>query len=86
MSVTVDRFEAEASFRSDSLSIDFPISLPASGVTTTPADELSFGLNNASFLIDLFVKLKGKTSLTALFSDIQTDSTKIEYGASLNAT
>lgn len=86
VSVTVNRFQASAFLRADDVSLDFPISLPKTGVSDTAQDQLVFSLNEGSFLITLGVNLQGTADLSTLFSDERSDSTNIAYGSSFNAT
>lgn len=83
VSIVINEFKATALVEGRDLSLDFPIALPTNGVDD--AEELVFSLKNGRFLVDLYVMLESQTSLSDLFSDEESASSNLVYGASLDS-
>lgn len=79
----VNDFAAAASLEADSLNLDFPLSLPNTGVS--PADKLVLALNDGSFSVDFFVNLTNPLEIQDLFSESEANATKFDYGGTLAA-
>ena len=77
---TVNRFEVSASLGGDNISLDFPVSFPQPGAA--PNELLTFGLQDASILVEFSVSLDNPTALSELFSSNSTGA--LSYGGILD--